>query len=391
MPLEQSIINLPNFQLLNVSGTNPVLLEVKYTGINKCAHCDSTRLRTKDSFERKIRHESIGLRICFLLIQAKKFYCKVCNKYFNQRFPGILPYKQSTERFRSEVYEKHSQGIPQSTLSSSIRIGQATVERWYQDFIGLKIAEMSNRVCPRVLGIDEKFFTRKRGYMTSIVNLEKNKVFDLFLGRSEKALESQLKRLKGRHRVQVVVMDLSSTFRSIVQKYFPNAMIVADRFHVIRLVNQAFLKTWQQLDPGGRKNRGLLSLMRRHECNLEEKQKSNLRDYLSKNPILEQVYDFKQSLCKLLNQKHQKAFKCRKLIPEYLKAIEQLKLAPIEALKTLGETLESWAQEIVRMWRFTKTNSITEGFHNKMECIIRRAYGFRNFNNFRLRVLVLCG
>ena len=43
------------------------------------------------------------------------------------------------------------------------------------------------------------------------------------------------------------------------------------------------------------------------------------------------------------------------------------------------------------MWRFTRSNGITEGFHNKMELINRQAYGFRHFENYRLRVKVLCG
>jgi len=43
------------------------------------------------------------------------------------------------------------------------------------------------------------------------------------------------------------------------------------------------------------------------------------------------------------------------------------------------------------MWRFTRNNGITEGFHNKMGLINRQAYGFRNFENYRLRVKVLCG
>jgi transposase len=59
-------------------------------------------------------------------------------------------------------------------------------------------------------------------------------------------------------------------------------------------------------------------------------------------------------------------------------------------LVQLGETLHAWSQEIVAMWRFTRSNGITEGFHNKMELINRQAYGFRNFENYRLRVKVLC-
>ncbi|WP_425454084.1 transposase [Neopusillimonas maritima] len=48
-------------------------------------------------------------------------------------------------------------------------------------------------------------------------------------------------------------------------------------------------------------------------------------------------------------------------------------------------------EPIVRMWRFTKSNGITEGFHTKMEMLSRRAYGFRNFENYRMRVLAQCG
>ncbi|MFC0662155.1 transposase, partial [Eoetvoesiella caeni] len=46
---------------------------------------------------------------------------------------------------------------------------------------------------------------------------------------------------------------------------------------------------------------------------------------------------------------------------------------------------------IVGMWRFSKSNGITEGFHTKMKMISRRAFGFRNFENYRMRVLALCG
>ena len=69
-------------------------------------------------------------------------------------------------------------------------------------------------------------------------------------------------------------------------------------------------------------------------------------------------------------------------------SLEQLRDSPLRAL---ARTLTSWLEPIVAMWRFSKSNGITEGFHNKMEMISRRAYGFRNFENYRLRVLTHCG
>jgi transposase len=57
---------------------------------------------------------------------------------------------------------------------------------------------------------------------------------------------------------------------------------------------------------------------------------------------------------------------------------------------TLANTLRAWVERIACMWCFTKNNGITEGFH-KMKLIQRRAYGFKNFQNYRLRVIAQCG
>ena len=212
----------------------------------------------------------------------------------------------------------------------------------------------------------------------------------MVLGRTEAALNHYFRALKGKEDVQVVVMDLSRTYRNIISKHFPNAAIVSDRFHVIRLVNFHFLKVWADIDPTGRKNRGLLSLMRRHRWNLSMAQRGNLYNYLDSFPGLRAIYDFKQDLCRLLLKKKCTAKRCKKLIPVFLDYIYQLKQSALSSLVTLGKTLESWQEEVVRMFRFTKSNGILEGFHNKMENISRRAYGFKNFENYRLRVKALC-
>ena len=74
-----------------------------------------------------------------------------------------------------------------------------------------------------MLGIDEHFFTRKKGFATTLVDLKNHKVFDLRLGRSEASLGPYLSRLTGRDQVQVVLMDLSETYRSIALRYFPRS------------------------------------------------------------------------------------------------------------------------------------------------------------------------
>jgi len=325
-----------------------------------------------------------------LELESRKWRCQECGRSFWQRFPGILPRKRATEPFRRSVFYRHWDGISRRRLGQREGIGSATVERWFQDFLQRLEAERSGAPCPQVLGIDEHFFTRRHGYATTFCDLRGHKVFDVVLGRSQASLESYLERLEGKHLVRLVCMDLSSAYRAIARKHFPNARIVADRFHVIRLINHHFLACWRELDPASSKNRGLLSLMRRHRHNLSPSQQEKLAAYLGAHPALELIYRFKQRLCYLLLKKHRTRKQCQKLIPRFLRAVYQLRQAGLAQLVQLGNTLASWSEEIAAMWRFTRSNGITEGFHTKMEVLQRQAYGFRNFQNYRLRVKIMC-
>ncbi len=233
--------------------------------------------------------------------------------------------------------------------------------------------------------------TRRQGYATTFCDLRNHKIYDVALGRSEAALESWLGRLEGKAEVRVVCMDLAATYRALVRKHFPNARIVADRFHVIRIINHHFLACWRELDPAGSRNQGLVSLMRRHRHNLRPEQHQNLERYLSENPALQLIYRFKQRLCYLLLKKNRTRKQCAQLAPRFLRAVYQLRRARLPQLVQLGDALHAWAAEIATMWRFSRNNGITEGFHNKMELTSRQALGFRNFENYRRRVKVLCG
>ena len=186
-------------------------------------------------------------------------------------------------------------------------------------------------------------------------------------------------------------MDLSSTYRSIIKKHFPNALIVADRFHVIRLLQHQFMTTFRTLSSEIKHNRGILSVLRTKPENLTEKKRLKLHEFLSNNSAINVLYDFQQELHKLLMHKTVNQQYSKRLIPMLLDKIEALRQSGFNALRTLGNTLYQWREEIARMWRFTKNNGITEGFHRKMKLIQRRAYGFRNFENSRMRVRVLCG
>jgi len=313
----------------NIVGLSELIIERidRYNGIEvwakpsrrpPCKHCQGRRLRIKATHQRTVKHTRQGNQVMTLHLRVPKYHCLLCGRYFRHPFKGIRPRSRASEAYRLEVFEAHDGGVTQRKLSRTHQISAATVERWYQHHVRQKRSEMANRPCPIVLGIDEHFFTRRRGYATTLVDIRNHKVFDVQMGRSETSLRRYLKGLRGRDRVQVVVMDLSDTYRRIARRYFPNATIVADRFHVVRLINHHFLKVWREHDPEGGKNRGLLSLMRRHPWKLSDEQHGRLMNYLSQYPVLQALYVAKQRLMRFTLLKTLTARKARaKLAPTW--------------------------------------------------------------------------
>ena len=90
MPLSVSILNIYGYEVANISGRNPVIIEARYIKKVKCPFCNGEILRKKDKYVRRLNHESIGARKTKLYLAAYKYHCLGCGRYFNQRFPGVL-------------------------------------------------------------------------------------------------------------------------------------------------------------------------------------------------------------------------------------------------------------------------------------------------------------
>ncbi len=148
--------------------------------------------------------------------------------------------------------------------------------------------------------------------------------------------------------------------------------------------------TYREISNKIKNNRGILALLRTRPDKLSEHKKLKRDAFLAENPAIAAIYHFQQQFHDLLLKKSMNVEWRRKSIPKFLEMVLALNKSPFQALASLGRTFYQWKEEIVRMWRFRKSNGITEGFHRKMKLIQRRAYGFRNFENYRTLVIVLC-
>jgi transposase len=270
-------------------------------------------------------------------------------------------------------------------------VGQATVGRIYAQFTERKAKERLSLECPQILGIDEHTLHRGQRFATTFCDLKRHRIFDISPGRSEPELAGYLATLRGRDQVKMVCIDLSNAYRLLVKRWFPKARIVADRFHAVRLVGLHLLRVARQLCPDLGWHRAWLGLLRRRGHRLDSDQRRDLEKLFARHPALQGIYELKEQLFTVLCRKNQTPDQCRDNARELFSLIETLRTSGLEAARTLAKTLSEWTEEIACMWRFTRNNAITEGFHRKMKLIQRRAYGFSSFQNYRLRVIAQCG
>jgi transposase len=186
-------------------------------------------------------------------------------------------------------------------------------------------------------------------------------------------------------------MDLATSYRALVKKHFPQARILADRFHVIRTVNHHCLTCWKEFDAIGGKNRGLLCLMRRHWHRLTALQQERHSLYLRDRPALEAIYGSKQRLCCVLVEKGCNQKRWGKLARRSLRDVASLRSC-VRA-RTTGSarpyTLCVARGDCLYMALHPQQRHHRRLSH-QMELLQRQAFGFRNFQNYRLRVKLLC-
>lgn len=354
-----------------------------------CIHCASKALIHYDTYWRKIKHIANNGALYILIVKCKRYKCKDCGKIFREELTGIRPYKRISESYRNVLVHEYAKNVSNKTIAEEYNVSQSTVERAIHQRYDGKLKEALSYECPSVIGIDEHTIRKGYKFATTIADLSHHRVYDVIYGKAHKLIEEKLMRYKGRENVKVVCMDLSSGYRSIVRRCFPNAKILADRFHVIRLVLYHFMEFCKAAQEELKWNRKLTYPLRKRGDRLKSHDRERL--FFKENTAIKLAYEFKERLCELLNRKSQTARQSKANIKQLKEMMKTMRYEATIEFETLANTISEWFEPIIRMWRYTRNNGITERFHRKMKLIQRRAYGYRNFENYRLRVLVECG
>ena len=217
-----------------------------------------------------------------------------------------------------------------------------------------------------------------------LVDLQKKKVIELVDGKGTADLEHQLAYIPGRENVRFVTLDLCDPFKNFVRNFFPNAEVVADKFHVLRLLSPHLLRHRREI-VGSRADLKAKRLLLMSSHKLDYFSRLHLRQYLERYPVMAELYNWKERLHGFYRIRGYE--RAKTALTHILDAMARSELKEI---KTLRRTLLKWRNEILNYFRTRLTNAMVEGFNNKAKLVKRRAYGYRSFSNYRLRLLDAC-
>ena len=161
-------------------------------------------------------------------------------------------------------------------------------------------------------------------------------------------------------------------------------VLLLTRFHVLRLLQPAIRKYRKEVTGDDRKN-PIRKLLLRNGRDLKTYQRRAVGRFCRENPTLGEVYNFKE---RINNFYRIKGFNQASRI--LTKITDDMALSKIKEIRTMRRTLIRWRKEILGYFRTGLTNARIEGFNRKCKLLQRQAYGFQNFENYRLRALYKC-
>ena len=354
-----------------------------------CTGCATLSLNVYDHRVIRVKDEPLRGKPVWLRIKKRRFHCQNCKKIFSEPIQGIMPRRRTTQRYRRAVLEACEQHQSIRAVRKLFKCSSSLIYTTLYEQLELR-RRMRQHSWPEVIGIDEISFRRNKQfrcmeYASVIVDVNARRVMELVQGKKASDLVNALAEIPGRENVKWVVMDMCDPFRKFVRLFFPNAKIVADKFHVLRLITPSLLTTLKNETEVGVERRKIRSLMLSRPQNLSFAERSRLHRFLNPYARLLGMYNAKEKLFRLYEMRN------ATFAPEsYEKFLGDLQVSNVYELQRLRNTLHKWRHEVLNYFQCRITNGITEGFNNKIKLVKRMAYGYRSFRNFRLRVLNAC-
>ncbi len=390
------VINLEDIKVTNYHfiTEDEILIEVQNVEKKaQCPHCQNLTDKVHQNHRHRVRDIPLSGYQVFLQINRRQFRCLYCNKVFSEELSFVKKRKTYTLRLASKVCQE----VLETNVENAARRNRMTpseIETLLKELEEDLLTEKPQEI--KKLGIDE--ITHLKGgknYAAVLVDIEKRKPLALLEKRNKEAIAEYLASLGSEvlSQIEEVSIDLWIPYKSVIEEMIPNAQIVADRFHVMKQINEELDQKRKTEKRGAEKLKnkkereqkvaGLTHskypLLKKKE-NLNDEEKAKIEEVKKVSPDLGKMYQIKEAIRDLFDSQ----ITSDEALDKFLEWTE----SAYQYFPKSCKTISRWIDEILAYFDNRTTQGVVEGINQKIKLIKRKAYGLTNFDNFRRRVLL---
>ncbi len=355
----------------------------------KCTSCKSSNtVIVKTGKTREVRGQHVGLKKTIFIVKVRRVRCLDC---------GVCP--QEPISFCAGPYLGYTKWLAKYVLGlrkemSISAVAHLTGLHWdsvkqiEKEYL-LKRHKKPSLAETQYLGIDEVYLGRKMGFITVVRDLDSGAVLFIGKGKGGDALSAFESRLRSKAKqIKAVTMDMSNAYSAWVARVLPQAEIIYDHFHVIKLMNERMdtlrRSTMNKLEDEQKKElKGKRFLLLRNQESLSAEAADDLKKLR---------FEFKDlgtaSIMKEYLRNIYKIADCSDTArTAFTLWCEKAEISAIHCLKQMAKTIRKRMEGLLAYWSHNRlTNASQEGFNNKIGWLTRQAYGYRDEEFLHLKI-----
>ena len=351
-----------------------------------CPHCGASTRKSKGKRSRDVKFGAMQHHTVTATYLQRRYKCQECNHTFIEKNPFVSRYLRLSKSNMEYLFRQLGEKETFTEMAKRSDVSVSTVIRYCS-----KQAIPKPTQLPTVLGIDEyKGNAEGQMYQVIITDLRNHSVVDILPKRETRALIQYFKTFskEAREQVKYIVMDMCPLFKLVMQTMFSHAHIVADRYHVCRLVDWALERVrkreQKQIVTHSRMLKYNRRVLMKNPDTLTENERVKLLEILRISDDLRRAYGLRLGFRKIF--KTYSIPNIERHIQLWLKIVESSHLPEFSNFKT---SFISWFPQIVNAFVLPYSNGFTEGCNNNIKVLKRISYGLRHFGRFRVRILLL--
>lgn len=387
------ILGLHGYQVTNVERDEKQLLVHARPQPHRvcCSACDSRDVIRRGESTRMIRNLPIGSHCTWVVVTVPRVGCKACGVVRQVKIGFADERRTYTRAFERYVQELCGYMI-MSDVCRHLGISWDIVKDIHKRDLQKRFRKPPLKRT-RYLGIDEICVGHGYQYLTLVLDLDSGAIVFVGKGKKAAALTPFWRRLRASQaKIKAVAMDLSAAYQSAVEKNLPQAAIVFDRFHIIKLYNEKLTQLRRELyrqatdDLHKQVLKGTRWLLLKNHENLDpvKGEPKRLKEALKLNESLAIAYYLKDDLKQLWEQLSKSVARL-KLLDWY----HQAQASGVRVLQTFARTLLSHQHGILDWYDHPISTGPLEGTNNKIKTMNRQHYGLRDREFFKLKLYQL--